>query len=146
MEIINETKIKTANLCIEITESVFSNNYQDINAKLGQIKQLGIEVSIDDFGTGYSSLARERELNVSCLKIDKYFIDKLLILDSQEAITGDIISMAHKLGHRVVAEGVELEVQKQYLIEHNCDLMQGYLFSKPLPQEAAIELLKIVRY
>jgi sensor c-di-GMP phosphodiesterase-like protein len=102
---------------------------------------LGIKVSIDDFGTGYSSLARERELNVSCLKIDKYFIDKLLTLDPKEAITGDIVSMAHKLGHFVVAEGVEFEKQKQYLIEHNCDFMQGYLFSKPLAPEAAIELL-----
>lgn len=142
IEIINEIKSAPSNLNIEITESVFLNNYQDINVKLEKIKELGIKVSIDDFGTDYSSLARVRELNISCLKIDKYFIDKLLILDPQEAITGDIISMAHKLGHFVVAEGVEFEKQKQYLIEHNCDYMQGYLFSKPLSQEAAIELLR----
>ncbi len=142
IEIINETKVKPSNLNIEITESVFSNNYQDINEKLGKIREMGINVSIDDFGTGYSSLAREGELNVSCLKIDKYFIDKLLTLEPGEMITGDIISMAHKLGHCVVAEGVEHEKQKQYLLENDCDLMQGYLYSKPLSGQAAIELLE----
>jgi EAL domain-containing protein (putative c-di-GMP-specific phosphodiesterase class I) len=142
VEIINDTKINPANLIIELTESVFSSDFQEINVKLNQIKELGIKVSIDDFGTGYSSLARERELNINCLKIDKYFIDKLLIVGEKEAITGDIISMAHKLGHYVVAEGVEYEEQKKYLIEHNCDYLQGYLFSKPLSPEAAMELLE----
>ena len=105
---------------------------------------MGIEVSIDDFGTGYSSLSHERELNVNCLKIDKYFIDKLLKLKPEEAITGDIISMAHRLGHLVVAEGVEFEKQKQYLIENNCDFIQGYLFSMPLDEEEALKMLNSI--
>jgi len=141
LHIIEDTKINTNNLGLELTESIFSSNYIDINEKLVKLKENGIKISIDDFGTGYSSLARERELNVNCLKIDKYFIDKLLSVDAKDTITGDIISMAHKLGHFVVAEGVECENQKQYLIEHNCDMMQGYLFSKPLDEEAAIDLL-----
>jgi PAS domain S-box-containing protein/diguanylate cyclase (GGDEF)-like protein len=142
VQLIQETQINTNNLGLEITESVFSDNYEIINEKLDKLIKLGIEISIDDFGTGYSSLARERELNVNCLKIDKYFIDKLLFLNPEEAITGDIISMAHKLGHCVVAEGVEDEKQKLYLVDHHCDYLQGYLFSKPLNQEAAIALLK----
>lgn len=142
LEVINETKVNPSNLCIEITESAFSNNFQDINEKLEKIKALGISVAIDDFGTGYSSLARERELNVNYLKIDKYFMDKLICLDEKEAITADIISMAHKLGHFVIAEGVETENQKRYLLENNCDCMQGYLFSKPLSQDAAIAILE----
>ncbi len=138
---IKEAAVNPHNLNIELTETVFSNDYEELNRILDQISDRGIKVSIDDFGTGYSSLARERELNINCLKIDKYFIDKLLSLDGKEAIVGDIISMAHKLGQEVVAEGVEYESQKQYLTEHSCDYMQGYLFSKPVSMEKAIELI-----
>ncbi|MEL7621983.1 MAG: EAL domain-containing protein [Clostridiales bacterium] len=141
-QLLEETGADPRNLNVEITESVFSDNYQKINEKLGQIKAMGMRVSIDDFGTGYSSLARVNELNINCLKIDKYFIDKLLSTQPENAITGDIISMAHKLGHCIVAEGVEQEQQKQYLVEHDCDMMQGYLFSKPLAPGAALELLQ----
>ena len=125
---------------IELTESVFSD-FGEINTKLDQIRQRGIRISIDDFGTGYSSLAREKELNVDCLKIDKYFIDKLMEGETEHAITGDIISMGHKLGHCVIAEGVEHEQQKQYLIENKCDKMQGFLFSGPVTEEEALSLL-----
>lgn len=140
---ISEADINPVNLNIELTESVFSNDYEEINRILAKIKERDIKVSIDDFGTGYSSLARERELIVNCIKIDKYFIDHILTSDAKEYITGDIISMAHKLGHYVVAEGVECEIQKQYLMEYNCDYLQGYLFSKPLSPEMALELLEI---
>jgi PAS domain S-box-containing protein/diguanylate cyclase (GGDEF)-like protein len=141
-EIINEMGVDPQNLCIEITESVFSGNYQEINNKLKHIKDMGARVAIDDFGTGYSSLARERELNITCVKIDKYFIDKLRVIDPKEAITSDIISMAHKLGHYVIAEGVEYDSQRRYLTDNNCDYLQGFLFSRPLCEDAAVELLK----
>lgn len=142
VEIINEMQVNTENIVLEITESMFASNYNEINKILGELNVLGIKIAIDDFGTGYSSLARERELNVNCLKIDKYFIDKLSSLKDEEAITGDIISMAHKLGHYVVAEGVEHEKQRQYLKSYGCEKIQGYLVGKPLDAEAAIELLK----
>ena len=141
-ELIAETGADPRSLHMEITESVFSDNYQTINEKLEQVKRMGIKVAIDDFGTGYSSLARERELNVNCLKIDKYFIDTLLHVSPERALTGDIISMAHKLGHYVIAEGVETESQRQYLLEHHCDMMQGYLFSNPVDEDAALALLR----
>lgn len=141
-DMITEMQVDPANISLEITESMFADNYQEINRILGELKDSGIHVAIDDFGTGYSSLARERELNVNCLKIDKYFIDGLALLKDEEVITGDIISMAHKLGHYVIAEGVEHEKQRQYLENHGCDKIQGYLISKPLNEEAAIELLK----
>jgi len=140
-EAIGEKSIDPANLCLEITESVFSSDYEEINRRLDEIRRFGIRVALDDFGTGYSTLARERELNVDIMKIDKYFIDKILTIDARQAITSDIISMAHKLGHSVVAEGVENEYQKQYLIENGCDFIQGFLFSKPLPEYKAAELL-----
>ena len=140
---IRDVGVNPKNIGIEITESMLADNYQEINKILAGLKEYGIQIAIDDFGTGYSSLARERELNVSCLKIDKYFIDKLIYLRDDEAITGDIISMAHKLGHYVIAEGVEYEKQREYLVKYGCDKIQGYLFSKPLDEEAAIELLKM---
>ena len=87
-------------------------------------------------------LARERELHVDIIKLDKYFADDLLVHKENEIIAGDIISMMHKLGHSVVAEGVECEEQKEYLIKHDCDYLQGYLFSKPVKSEKALELLK----
>ncbi len=126
----------------EITESVFSEDYHALNEVLGSLKELGMEIAIDDFGTGYSSLARERELHVTCLKIDKYFIDKLVFLSEEDAITGAIITMAHKMGHTVIAEGIEHDVQMTYLRKAGCDKIQGYLISRPLNPEAAIEFLK----
>lgn len=141
-KMMNEMQIRPENICLEITESVFVSNYEEINNIIGKLKDYGIHIAIDDFGTGYSSLARGGELNVNCLKIDKYFIDKLLLTNPDKAIAGDIISMVHKLGHCAIAEGVEHKEQRQYLFEHGCDKIQGYLISKPLDQEAAIELLQ----
>ena len=140
-EVLSKTRANPRQLTLELTESIFSSNYDEINLKLSQIREMGIYIAIDDFGTGYSSLARERELSVDSLKIDKYFIDKILILDQEKLITGDIISMAHKLGHNVVGEGVEKQVQMDYLIKHHCDYMQGYLYSKPLSKVDAMEKL-----
>jgi len=142
LEIINEMQVNPENICLEITETVFSSEYEKINRILGELKEAGFFIAIDDFGTGYSSLARERELNINCLKIDKLFIDKLMYLKPKESIINDIISMAHNLDHYVIAEGVEHKKQKQYLIDHGCDKIQGYLISKPLDEDAAFKFLK----
>ncbi|MCK9480102.1 MAG: EAL domain-containing protein, partial [Firmicutes bacterium] len=106
MEIIKECEINSSNIDIEITESVFSNNYSAINNKLLHLRESGMRVAVDDFGMGYSSLARQTELNINCLKIDKYFVNKILTGNENNILVGDIISMSHKLGHFVVAEGV----------------------------------------
>ncbi len=142
LNMINEMHVNPENIIIEITESVFSSNYEDINKILGELRNSGIKIAIDDFGTGYSSLAREQELNVDCLKIDKYFIDKLLELHPDNAITAEVISMAHKMGHWVIAEGVEHEIQKEYLVNNGCDSFQGYLFARPLDENTALEMIK----
>ncbi len=143
LKMMKEMKVLPENICLEITESTFSSNYQELNKILGELKELGVKSAVDDFGTGYSSLAREWELNVNELKIDRYFINKLLELKSfEEAITGDIISMAHRLGHHVVAEGVEEDIQRQYLREKGCDKIQGYLISHPLNPEGVINFLE----
>lgn len=136
-----KTGANPRNLNMELTETVYVDNYQEINKKLNEIKELGIRVAIDDFGTGYSSLAREEVLNVDCIKIDKYFSDNLSIENIDKSIISDIISMARKKGQYVIAEGVEHEYQKNYLIENNCDMIQGYYFSKPISEDLAIEML-----
>ena len=141
LDMISEMHLNPQNIGIEITESIFASDHVYINNIISRLRDAGLHIAIDDFGTGYSSLAREKDLNVNCLKIDKYFIDKLFEEDPDKAITGDIISMAHRLGHCAIAEGVEQEVQKQYLLAHGCDKIQGYLVSRPLDEEAAFEFL-----
>lgn len=141
MSIINETKISPNFLEIELTESVFVDNYEILNNNIMNLKNAGIKISLDDFGTGYSSLARIKELNIDIIKIDKLFIDNLITSKPNEIITGDIISFAHRMGLTTVAEGVEHEEQKDYLTNEGCDIMQGYLFSKALSHDEAIHIL-----
>lgn len=140
-KMIDEMGVSPENLGIEITESVFTSDYSEINCILSELREKGIKIAIDDFGTGYSSLAREQELNVDCLKIDKYFIDKLLEVDSDNSIAAEIISIAHKMGHYVIAEGVEHEEQKEYLLKNGCEKIQGYLIARPLDEDDAIKML-----
>ncbi|HUM56415.1 MAG TPA: EAL domain-containing protein, partial [Bacillota bacterium] len=120
----------------------FTSSYIEINKILGEMKKAGIHIYIDDFGTGYSSLARERELNINSLKIDKFFVDDLMVLDPQREIIIDIISMAHKFDHKAIAEGVEHEKQRKNLIKCGCDRIQGFLISKPLDEDDAIKFLR----
>jgi PAS domain S-box-containing protein len=141
LELVNVMGVNPLNVAIEITESVFASNYEEVNDIIGKLQEVGIKISIDDFGTEYSSLVRERELKVNCLKIDKYFTDELLVLKEDEAITADIISMAHKMGHCVIAEGVEDLRQLEYLKMNGCDKIQGYLISEPLDEDVAVEFL-----
>ena len=138
----SDMQVEPHNICIEITESIFASEYDNINNIIKKLREAGLHVAIDDFGTGYSSLARQRELKVNCMKIDKFFIDKLTCIEPNKAITGDIISIAHKLGHYTIAEGVENNIQLQYLKDHHCDRIQGYLISKPVDEEDALEFLK----
>ncbi len=142
IEIIHKAKVPPQNIDIEITESVFATDYELINSFIKKLRDIGLQIAIDDFGTGYSSLARVKELNVDCLKIDKYFIDKLLTDGPKNVIIGEIISMAHKLGHCTIAEGVEEEVQRKYLLENGCDKLQGYLIGRPLDEETAVAMLE----
>lgn len=97
-------------------------------------------VALDDFGTGYSSLYYLKQLPISTLKIDKSFIDDITDTNS-ESITGQIVSFGKWLGMDVIAEGVEFQVQLDYLKNFGCDKYQGYLFSKPVPEEEFMKLL-----
>ena len=117
-------------------------SFAEISAAIRELKKHGVEIAIDDFGVGYSSFARLEELPVDEVKIDKSFIDGILTKDRDRLIIGELVAMCHKLGLRVVAEGVEEEEQRQYLREQGCDMMQGFLFSRSLPIDTAINKLK----
>jgi len=135
-----EGGIRTEQLEIELTESVFSSNFEFLSKQMKKIHALGIRIAIDDFGTGFSSLNRLQGLVVDTLKLDKQFVDK--IMDPKDSgISSDIISMAHHLGKQIIAEGVETKEQHRKLLDMGCDFMQGYLFSRPVGEEEAIALL-----
>ncbi len=131
--LINETKIDAHKLQLEITESIFAHDLEDIMIKMRQLKAHGVRLSLDDFGTGYSSLAYVKSLPLDELKIDKSFIKDMLNSVSAATITKMIISLAHELNIAIVAEGVETTEQRQFLIDNGCRNFQGYLYSTPLP-------------
>lgn len=138
-----ETGLEGTWLELEITESIIIQDTEKVIEMLLELKALGIEISIDDFGTGYSSLRYLQRLPIDTLKIDRSFVKDLHSPDAEEAaITRAIILLAHSLDLHVIAEGVETQVQLDFLRDEDCDAMQGYLFSRPLP---AYEFEELVR-
>lgn len=139
--VLAQHKVSPERITLEITEVVMMKDFAVANAILQRLRDAGMHISIDDFGTGYSSFSRLEDLNVDIIKIDKLFVDKILSNQPEQLVLGDLVSMCHRLGLKVVAEGVEEERQRHYLVEHNCDMMQGYLFSRPLSTTGALEIL-----
>ncbi|MCD1608194.1 MULTISPECIES: putative bifunctional diguanylate cyclase/phosphodiesterase [Stutzerimonas stutzeri subgroup] len=134
--ILERTGLDPARLTVEVTENALMNSLGAAVRTLDAVRELGVKVSIDDFGSGYSSLAYLRKLPVDTLKVDRAFVQEIAEQANDRAITAAIIAMAHKLGLKVVAEGVEEEVQLAYLRENGCDYIQGYYYSRPLPLSA----------
>ena len=124
--------INPAYIQLELTESSVMQDPELSISTLNHLRDIGISVSIDDFGTGYSSLSHLKSLPISVLKIDRDFVRNIHIDDSDMAIINTIITLAHTLGMRVIAEGVETEEQFNYLYQQQCDAMQGFLYYKPL--------------
>ena len=127
---------------LEITESLVMTNPEHATETLHKLKTMGISLSIDDFGTGYSSLAYLKRFPIDCIKIDRSFIKDIPTEADDMAITRGVIALGHSLRLKVVAEGVETVEQQDFLRSNDCDEMQGYLFSKPLPAEEVTALLK----
>lgn len=128
-------------LSIEITEGLLLNASDDITDKLLQFRDAGIQVAIDDFGVGYSALSYLRRLDIDYLKIDQSFTQNLETEQNDLVLCEAIVIMAHKLGLKVTAEGIETEAQRRLLLEIGCDHGQGYLFSHPLPAAAFEEFI-----
>ncbi len=127
---------------LELTESCLMSNAESTISVLSNLKALGIKISVDDFGTGYSSLAYLKRFPIDKLKIDIAFVREVTSNPDDAAIVLAIIQMAHSLKLKVVAEGVEKEAQLAYLRRHNCDEMQGYYFSRPVPLEEFTQMLR----
>jgi diguanylate cyclase (GGDEF)-like protein/PAS domain S-box-containing protein len=129
---------------VEITEGLLLDANTAVSNKLLQLRDAGIQVALDDFGTGYSSLSYLKKFDIDYLKIDRSFTRNLAADSSDMALSGAIIVMAHKLGLKVIAEGVETPEQRDLLAAAGCDYGQGYLFAKPMPAEQFDAFLKSV--
>ncbi len=138
---LQQNGLAPAMLELEVTEGIAMENFERTIDVLNRLHQLGITLSIDDFGTGYSSLSYLKRFKVNKLKIDQSFIQDLCSNPEDEAIVTAIINMAKSLGFKTIAEGVETLDQLNFLREKNCDEIQGYYFSKPLPAEAFANML-----
>jgi len=126
---------------LEITEGLFLRDTPETSRMLTAITDMGVRLSLDDFGTGYSALSYLRRFNFDVLKIDRSFVQDVLTNEKDATLINAIISMAHGMGLEVVAEGAEEEVHVRFLQARNCDYIQGYFFSRPLPEEAFSDFL-----
>jgi EAL domain-containing protein (putative c-di-GMP-specific phosphodiesterase class I) len=144
--VLRETGIPPSMLEAELTESAVMTDPAKAIQALHEIRDLGVPISIDDFGTGYSSLAYLKRFPLDKLKIDAAFVRDIATDPDDAVIVLAITTLAHSLNLTVIAEGVETAEQMAFLIEHGCDEMQGNYFSKPVPTEEALALLKRGRF
>jgi len=127
--------VAPARLNLEVTESIMVDNQNVMLTQLARLRDIGVKISIDDFGTGFSSLAYFRDLPVDEIKIDKSFVMHMLESEKDHAIVKAVIDLAHNFSLKVVAEGVESMEIAERLADMRCDILQGYVFDKPLPVE-----------
>lgn len=149
---LEQTRLPAELLELEITESVLMDNAEKAIETLHALKAIGVHIAIDDFGTGFSSLSYLKRLPIDKVKIDRSFVGEIISDRSDAAIAQGIISMAHHLGLKVIAEGVENEPQVDFLKRNQCDTFQGYYFAKPMPfnalevflveQQATLQLMR----
>jgi diguanylate cyclase (GGDEF)-like protein/PAS domain S-box-containing protein len=142
LRVVTGTRCDASQLVFEITEGAVMHNASRAVALLTELKEMGIRIAIDDFGTGYSSLSYLKRFPIDCLKIDRSFIGDIPGDPGNTAITQAIIAMAHSLGIKVIAEGVESREQLAFLRGHGCDAVQGYFFSSALPEAETTALLQ----
>ncbi len=135
--------LKEGSVALEITESSLVESFVEVSAKLSRLREHGILIYLDDFGTGYSSLNYLKSLPIDALKIDKSFIDDIIRDGVERRIVRTIVSLAHEIGFNVIAEGVELKEQQDYLAACGCNAIQGYLVSRPVPEKEIVKYLEL---
>lgn len=141
-KVLRDTHTPPSSLVLELTETAVMQNPEIAISTLEKISNAGVKIAVDDFGTGYSSLNYLKKLPIDKLKIDRSFVKDIGIDSNGEAIVKAILALAHSLNLQVVSEGVEEESHVNFLREHECELLQGYYFSRPLPLEEVTEVLR----
>ncbi|HWR62281.1 MAG TPA: EAL domain-containing protein [Clostridia bacterium] len=141
LDALEKAKLDPKYLELELTESTLMESYDIMEGKLSALSQKGLSFALDDFGKGYSSLNYLSQLPISTLKIDKSFVDTIGSAGKQKSMTNLIVKLGRTIGLNVVAEGVETREQLDYLARNKCDRIQGYLFSKPIPEKAVADFL-----
>lgn len=141
MQVLEKYEVSPSEVELEITESILIDDLEEVKNKLLALKEYGFKISLDDFGTGYSSLSYLKGLPIDTLKIDKSFIDTVILDNNTKIITESIIYMVKRLGYETVAEGVETKEQFEYLKSIECDSIQGYFLGRPMPPDQVEMLL-----
>jgi EAL domain-containing protein (putative c-di-GMP-specific phosphodiesterase class I) len=141
LDTLQQLELDTDLLELEITESVLMESIESIENELRRLSERNIKIALDDFGKGYSSLNYLRQLPITTLKVDKSFID-CIINEEENTLTGQIVTLGKSMDMCVVAEGVEKQQQLDYLRQYDCDKIQGFIFSKPLPEAELIRYLE----
>jgi EAL domain-containing protein (putative c-di-GMP-specific phosphodiesterase class I) len=136
-----ETGMQASHLDVEVTESVIMQDIRETARQLKELKKLGVSVSLDDFGTGYSSLSYLEELPIDNLKIDRKFVQRMNGADNTRTLVQSMVGLAHGLGMRAVAEGVETAEQLELLKAMGCDRAQSFMLGRPAPAPAIQALL-----
>ncbi len=142
LDVIRQHGLAAGSIELELTEYALLTNLDIIRQRMGVLKEAGVSIAIDDFGTGYSSLSYLQSLPLSRLKLDAAFVSQIGVNDASNSIVIAIINMAHSLNLQVVAEGVETQKQYEFLLHHDCDTFQGYLFNRPLTADDFIGEVK----
>jgi len=140
-QLIEQYEIDAENVDLEITETIAMQDAENSINKMHHLKELGVKLSMDDFGTGYSSLSYLHQFPLDVLKIDRSFVKDIMGNSQDGAIARAVIAMAHSMNLKVIAEGVETEAQYKFLTDHNCEVIQGYLISQPVPANEFEKLL-----
>jgi EAL domain-containing protein (putative c-di-GMP-specific phosphodiesterase class I) len=140
--VLESSGMEASYLELEVTETVIMQNPDFAVSILSELREIGVHISIDDFGTGYSSLAHLKRFSVNTLKIDKAFVRDVEIDTTDAAIAIAIIALGNSLNLKVIAEGVETVGQLAFLKDNQCDEMQGYLFSRPMPAEDVVGFIR----
>ncbi|TXT25640.1 MAG: PAS/PAC sensor-containing diguanylate cyclase/phosphodiesterase [Gallionellaceae bacterium] len=142
LELLQEQGVPATSITLEITEGTLLDDNHAVRDRLARLRDAGCSIALDDFGTGYSSLSYLKKMNVDFIKVDKSFVRDLAVDLNDFALVEAIIVMAHKLGIKVIAEGVETAEQRDILAQIGCDFVQGYYFARPMPAQDFINYLK----
>ena len=142
LAILKETGMDPTSLEVELTESVLMKHAESTESILRTLSEIGVQVAVDDFGTGYSSLSYLQKFPIDALKIDQSFVRQITTAPEEASIVTAVISMARSLKLRVVAEGVETQQELAFLRAHQCEEVQGYYFSSPVPAQEFASLLR----